>query len=579
MKKITLLLILFCFQLGYSQVLNQAANWPNENWTTSGEYTATGLIAEPSTSDSFTFDDDAAGNTSLADVIASESPIIDLTAAFNAGETFITISGDFSHYDIGGYLAVEYFDADANDWVVNLQSQLESTTTTATDYQNCENLVGFEESLAISNFTANQLENFKYRFSYNDTQGWQWGFCIKNPSVISSANFDCPEPDIFSWTMGSVSASFNGTNNSAITSYEIEYNQGETFTPGDGTAQSYTFNEFPHTLPGLEPGTLYYFTIRSICADGNFSEWSDNPDNGDGPDAWSTFEASGDCPDEYELPIVWRDNFECHDAFAIDNIEGWTVIDNDGGETWGASDANFTNENYVGAGIIWNNNQATTDDGSAVNENYNTYEGDQGLYFIASGANSTPFPNDDWMIGPEFTISGVNSPTLSFWAKSLTADYGLERFQIAIGSSTDPTDFTVISSPITYVEAPVEWTQYEYDLSAYDSQTIRVGIHYVGNDSFVLQMDSFVVEGTLGINDVQALDMNIYPNPVNGNFVTIQTPVNGLKYVEVFDITGKRLINTSLSVDTLEVSSLSAGMYLIKVTVEGQSKTSKLVVR
>jgi len=91
MKKITLLITLFCFQLGYSQVLNQAANWPNENWTTSGEYTATGLIAEPSTSDSFTFDDDAAGNTSLADVIASESPIIDLTAAFNAGETFIAV--------------------------------------------------------------------------------------------------------------------------------------------------------------------------------------------------------------------------------------------------------------------------------------------------------------------------------------------------------------------------------------------------------------------------------------------------------------------------------------------------------
>jgi len=579
MKKITLLITLFCFQLGYSQVLNQSANWPNENWTTSGEYTATGLIAEPSTSDSFTFDDDAAGNTSLADVIASESPIIDLTAAFNAGETFITVSGDFSHYYIGGYLGVEFFDADANEWVPNLQDQLESTTTTATDYQNCDNLVGFEKSYDISNFTANQLENFKYRFSYNDTQGWQWGFCIKNPSIISSSNSDCPEPDIFSWTMGTVSASFNGTNNSAITSYEIEYNQGDTFTPGDGTAQSYTFNEFPHTLPGLEPGTLYYFTIRSICADGNFSEWSDNPDNGDGPDAWSTFEASGDCPDEYELPIVWRDNFECHDAFAIDNIEGWTVIDNDGGETWGASDANFTNESYVGAGIIWNNMQATTDAGTAVNENYNTYEGEQGLYFIASGANSTTFPNDDWMIGPEFTISGVNSPTLSFWAKSLTADYGLERFQIAIGSSTDPTDFTVISSPITYVEAPVEWTQYEYDLSAYDGQTIRVGIHYVGNDSFVLQMDSFVVEGTLGINDVQALDMNIYPNPVNGNFVTIQTPVNGVKYVEVFDITGKRLINTSLSVDTLEVSSLSAGMYLIKVTVEGQSKTSKLVVR
>ena len=577
MKKITLLLILFCFQLGYSQVLNQAANWPNENWTTSGEYTATGLIAEPSTSDSFTFDDDAAGNTSTADVIASESPIIDLTAAFNAGETFITVSGDFSHYYIGGYLGVEFFNADTNEWVPNLQDQLEGTTTTATDYQNCDNLVGFEKSYDISNFTANQLENFKYRFSYNDTQGWQWGFCIKNPSIISSSNSDCPEPDIFSWTMGTVSASFNGTNNSAITSYEIEYNQGETFTPGDGTAQVYTFNEFPHTLEGLEPGTLYYFTIRSICGDDNFSEWSDNPDNGDGPDAWSTFEASGDCPDEYELPIVWRDNFECHDAFAIDNIEGWTAIDGEGGTTWGANDIDFTNESYVGAGIIWNNDQITNVGGTDIS-GYNSYEGNQGLYFFASGADSTPFPNDDWMISPEFTISGVSSPSLRFWAKSITDAYGLDRFQIAIGSSINPADFTVISAG-AYEEAPIEWTQYEYDLSAYDGQTVRVGIHCVSNDSFVLQMDSFVVEGTLGLNNVQSLEMNIYPNPVDGNFVTIQTPLNGVKYVEVFDITGKRLINTSLSADTLEVSSLSAGMYLIKVTVEGQSKTSKLVVR
>jgi hypothetical protein len=284
-----------------------------------------------------------------------------------------------------------------------------------------------------------------------------------------------------------------------------------------------------------------------------------------------------DCPDEYELPIVWRDNFECHDAFAIDNIEGWTAIDGEGGTTWGASGVDFTNEEYIGSGIIWNNSLATPVDGADIS-NWSSYEGDQGLYFIASGANSTPFPNDDWMIGPEFTIDGVSSPSLSFWAKSITDQYGLDRFQIAIGSSTNPADFTVISAG-AYEEAPIEWTQYQYDLSAYDGQTVRVGIHCVSNDSFVLQMDSFVVEGTLGLNDVQSLDMNIYPNPVNGNFVTIQTPVNGVKYVEVFDITGKRLINTSLNADTLEVSSLSAGMYIIKVTVEGKSKTSKLVVR
>jgi len=83
----------------------------------------------------------------------------------------------------------------------------------------------------------------------------------------------------------------------------------------------------------------------------------------------------------------------------------------------------------------------------------------------------------------------------------------------------------------------------------------------------------------MSIDDVNVLDMRIYPNPVDGNFVTILSPINGTKYVQVFDITGKRLINTSLSADTLDVSSISSGMYLVKVTIEGQSKTSKLIIR
>ena len=55
----------------------------------------------------------------------------------------------------------------------------------------------------------------------------------------------------------------------------------------------------------------------------------------------------------------------------------------------------------------------------------------------------------------------------------------------------------------------------------------------------MLQLDSFVVEGT---NDFENLNISIYPNPVDGNYVTIQTPINGVKEVEVFDILGKRVI-------------------------------------
>ena len=187
MQKIILsILVLFSFQLGNSQVINQPANWPNINWTTSGTYAEAGLLADPTLADSFTFDDDAAGSTS-DDNIASESPVIDLTAAFDAGETLILISGDYTHYDIGGSLSIDYWDYDAGAWTAILELNGSEGATTQT-YPSCTSMVYFESGLDISNFTATQLANFKYRISYDDADGWQWGWCIKNISIVSGGS-------------------------------------------------------------------------------------------------------------------------------------------------------------------------------------------------------------------------------------------------------------------------------------------------------------------------------------------------------------------------------------------------------
>ena len=96
----------------------------------------------------------------------------------------------------------------------------------------------------------------------------------------------CPDPDITWFQTGEDFVFINGNNNSQIDYYEIEYKAFETFTPGDGTAETYTFSEFPHTIPGLMPGTPYYFTNRGVCNDGSVSDWNDNGNNG--PDLWST---------------------------------------------------------------------------------------------------------------------------------------------------------------------------------------------------------------------------------------------------------------------------------------------------
>ena len=83
----------------------------------------------------------------------------------------------------------------------------------------------------------------------------------------------------------------------------------------------------------------------------------------------------------------------------------------------------------------------------------------------------------------------------------------------------------------------------------------------------------------LSTNDSQILDMRIYPNPVDGNFVTILSPVNGIKDIQIFDLNGRVVIDTAINNNTLDVSSINSGFYMIKVTIDGQSKISKLVVR
>ena len=163
-------------------------------------------------------------------------------------------------------------------------------------------------------------------------------------------------------------------------------------------------------------------------------------------------EEATNCPDNYELPIAWRDNFECYDPFIISDIGDWIMYDLDGGTTWGANAVDFENESYVGTGIIYNDELATVT-GAEVPE-WNTYEGDQGLYFIASGSGGTTTPNDDWMISPEFSLNNISSPIFSFKAKSVNDTYGLERIQIYVGNTVNYNDFTMISSG-KYIEVPL----------------------------------------------------------------------------------------------------------------------------
>ena len=91
--------------------------------------------------------------------------------------------------------------------------------------------------------------------------------------------------------------------------------------------------------------------------------------------------------------------------------------------------------------------------------------------------------------------------------------------------------------------------------------------------------------GTITVNSAMSLDaserlgLNIFPNPVSSGYVTLKTSVIGVKNVELFDLSGKRVLKTSINTDRLNVTSINSGVYFIKLSINGVSETSKLIIR
>ncbi|WP_447636682.1 T9SS type A sorting domain-containing protein [Flavobacterium microcysteis] len=269
MKKITFLIAFFlAFVLkGYSQTLNQSAGWPNPAWTITGTYNSDPVAFEsdPRTTASFAYDDDDAGNSSHEDNIAAESPVIDLTPAFTAGEKALEITVQYGYrYLADDVLRFEYWNADTSTWVpwgANIPGNYTATAITD-NFCTLPKTALNSETLSIAAFTPTQLAGFKYRIYYNDSltgADWNYGFCFSSPTIKSIA---CVAP--LSLTVASFSSSGANITWAANTSFEYVLDNVSTDPTVAGTTTSAT----SYSPSGLNPLTVYYFHIRTICSGG-----------------------------------------------------------------------------------------------------------------------------------------------------------------------------------------------------------------------------------------------------------------------------------------------------------------------
>lgn len=178
------------------------------------------------------------------------------------------------------------------------------------------------------------------------------------------------------------------------------------------------------------------------------------------------------------------------------------------------------------------------------------------------------------IISPSMDLTSVDDPQLTFNFTQVQWSGDQDQLRVFYRSSYDG-DWVQIGE---YTQEVASWTEVTLDLPN-PSADYYIGFQATSGWGYGVTLDDVCVQAALSTSENELLDMIIYPNPVEGNIVTIQSPIDGLKEIEIYTVTGRKVMDTTINGNTLDVSSFNSGFYMMKVTINGQSKVSKLVVR
>ncbi|WP_294317174.1 T9SS type A sorting domain-containing protein [uncultured Chryseobacterium sp.] len=176
------------------------------------------------------------------------------------------------------------------------------------------------------------------------------------------------------------------------------------------------------------------------------------------------------------------------------------------------------------------------------------------------------------------TVAKVQPETQATATSSVPASTAFSNNITAIGHSWKPTQ-GVYNDVIYYIKQGSEYYRM-YFISNEGSSTGNMYFKYKN------------ITSTLGTTDIAAkkASFGIYPNPTTADrqvtvLFDVKEKANSKGQVEVYDLSGKKVYSAELTNQTgfykqdLNLSHLSSGNYLVKITFGGSTETKKLIVK
>ncbi len=204
-------------------------------------------------------------------------------------------------------------------------------------------------------------------------------------------------------------------------------------------------------------------------------------------------------------------------------------------------------------------------------------------------------PSIDWLI----TTNAVNfdnytDEKLSFYAEET---YGNTPLKVLYSTDYDgngqPSNFTWQSVPNLSIPTPAEQSQpvdslyTDIDISSIAGKHVYLAFKYdnsQGEDATRWTLDNVQITATqsnLGVVKNHPLKVKIYPNPVYHGSFYIQLPQAKEFAYQLYDLTGRLIQEGSRQINpvAINVSSLSKGLYLLRISAGSRTSVKRVVVQ
>ena len=296
-------------------------------------------------------------------------------------------------------------------------------------------------------------------------------------------------------------------------------------TDPDALTPSALLTEVTFTINGLEDNTRYNVWVRSVCGE----------PNGNG---------------------VWMGPFKFATLCMPTTVP--YVQDFEDAVTPALPDCSVTQN--LSAGNNWETNELIEYgfDSKVLQYQY-TCSSEENAWYYTQGIQLTE--------GTEYSISykyGSNSTEYE------------EKLKVMYGTSPTADDMT---------EEIADYT-FSFDIAATAETSFTVpatGVYYFGFNVYSIScqdnvyVDDIAIDVALGGRDFTSTDFKFYPNPVK-DVLNLSYDQN-ITNVAVFNTLGQKVIDNTINVAATQVdmSNLSSGSYLVKVTSDNQTKTIKVI--